>query len=107
MIERPATVSTKQVDQYQTEQQATESHSPGIPDSRDHLPQQNRSIGDAAGQQGFECMSLTLAGNGIANKANDDRKWNPENHVHLDRRECEPLKPELQGEVDTQNTDQE
>src|ERR1700736_6295889 len=52
-------------------------------------------------------MSLTLPSDGIANKANDDRKWNPENHKQLDRRECEPLQPELQWEVDTQNTDQE
>src|SRR5258708_22539134 len=99
MIERPATVSTKQVDQYQAEQQANESHSPGIPDSRDHLSQQNRSIADAASQPGFQCVSLTLSGDGIANKSNNYEERNPENHKHLDWGELTPLKPELQCEI--------
>src|SRR5437764_8102556 len=107
MIERPATVSTKQVDQYQAEQQTNESHSPGIPDSRDHLSQQNRPIADAAGQQSFQRVSLTLSGDGIANKSNNDEERNPENHKHLDGWEFKPLKPELQWEIDTQNADQE
>src|SRR5579864_3693488 len=108
MIEHPlTTVSPEQVNQNQAEQQATESHAPGISHGHNNLPQQNRSIGYAAGQQGFQCMSLTLPGDGIANKANDDRKWNPENHEQLDRRECQPLKSELQWEVDAHYTDQE
>src|SRR6266702_7373791 len=106
MIERPASVPTQQVDQDQAEQQAHESHSPGITDRHDHLSQQNRSIANATGQQGFQRVSLTLSGDGIANKTNNDGERNPEYHIHLDGREFKPPKPELQWEIDTQNTDQ-
>src|SRR6266566_1942469 len=107
MIERPAPLPTQQVDQYQAEQQANESHAPGIPDRRDHLSQQNRAIADAAGQQGFQRVSLALSGDGIANIAKNDGERNPENHKQRDGGEFKPLQPELQWEIDTQNADQQ
>src|SRR5579859_6351720 len=107
MIERPAPWPTHQVDQDQAEQQTHESHSPGIPDRHYDLAQQDRSIADAAGQQGFQRVSLTLSGDGIANKTNNYGEGNPENHKYLDGRECKPPRPELQWQIDTQNADQQ
>src|SRR3954453_22351248 len=105
MIERQAPIAIRQVHYNRGEQQAGERHSPGISDRNDYLPQQNRSIRYASGQQRFKCMSLTLSGYGIANNADDVLERHQNHYKHHGERELKPPKPGSVRESNTHNAD--
>src|SRR6516165_10053334 len=52
-------------------------------------------------------MTLALSGDSIANETDNHEERDPKQQQHSNRREGHPLRPELQWEINTHNTDHE